>query len=420
MRTTAALGRLGHGLRWALYTGRDGDLGPPLRWWRGPRWLKWILLGPVLITLGAYGFAGWDFYLDWGVWVPATLVALQLAPPLLAGPRPLTAVRLAGLGMLLSVVVVPLELPLPGPGSPVWPLEGQVLCYLPVLVSALARARPADLPGVPVLTVLLAVGAGLAQGPRVGEKTAIWAMLVAFGSITLGYTLNHRRQALESAGQADRAALDEREKRAALQERARIARELHDAIGHHLSMIAVRAESAPYRITGLGDPARDEFAALGDAARVALDETRQLVGVLREEGSEPEHAPPPTLADLTTLVASCRESGMDIRLTAAPAQLPPAIGLAGYRIVQEALNNARRHSPGAPVSVGVSPADGELRLTIHNGPPAARPVPSPGTGTGLAGIRERVTQLGGTCQAGPRGDGGYTVAVVLPVREEAG
>jgi signal transduction histidine kinase len=189
---------------------------------------------------------------------------------------------------------------------------------------------------------------------------------------------------------------------------------LHDVIGHHLSMIAVRTDSAPYRLPGLSDSARAEFTALGEAARQALDEARSLLGVLREDNGEVDHVPQPTIDEISSLVEQSRASGASVRLTmtGSTSGVPVMIGLAAYRIVQESLSNALRHSPGAPVEVRMSSAESEIELSIANGPGSCRP-PS-GDGTGLAGIRERVALVGGRCEAGPSPDGGFRVWARLP------
>ena len=134
---------------------------------------------------------------------------------------------------------------------------------------------------------------------------------------------------------------DERQRRAVLEERTRIARELHDVVAHHMSLIAVRAETAPYRLTGLPESALAEFSSLSGVAREALTEMRRLLGVLRDDAPA-DLAPQPELADLPTLVEGAREAGLSIELSA-PASLrpvPSGVGVCAYRIVQESLSNA--------------------------------------------------------------------------------
>jgi signal transduction histidine kinase len=236
----------------------------------------------------------------------------------------------------------------------------------------------------------------------------------------------------------------ERARRAVLEERTRIARELHDVVAHHLSLIAVQAETAPYRLTGLPDPALSEFGSLSEVAREALTEMRRLLGVLRQD-QQVRLAPQPQLADLPALVEVARRAGVQIDLSV-PAELgkvPASVGLCAYRIVQESLSNASQHAPGAAVTVSVGQDAGAVQLRVANGPSAARPAhergpgnghssgpsnghgngpgngqsPGNGHGHGLTGMRERVALLGGSLSAGPTATGGFVVSAVLPVGE---
>jgi signal transduction histidine kinase len=211
----------------------------------------------------------------------------------------------------------------------------------------------------------------------------------------------------------------ERARRAVLEERARIAREMHDVVAHHMSMIAVQAETAPYRVADLPDTARAELATIATAARSALADMRRLLGVLRQEDDDTPRAPQPGLADIPDLVATAKRAGVPVTL-AMPAGdgVPEAVGLTAYRIVQEALANAARHAPGGPVRVAGRVQDGRLELAVRNGPavPGIAPsaLPGEGHGHGLMGMRERATLLGGTLSAGRDENGGYTIAAMLP------
>jgi signal transduction histidine kinase len=212
-------------------------------------------------------------------------------------------------------------------------------------------------------------------------------------------------------------------RRAVLEERAKIARELHDVVAHHLSLIAVRADAAPYRLAGLGGEARAEFGDLGETAREAMTEMRRLLGVLRT-GQAAEHVPQPQFDGVPGLVDAARDAGLAVELTQRGplSKLPAALGSCVFRIVQESLSNAGRHAPGAAISVGVEAEPSIVRLKISNGPPwPARNQTTAvnGRGHGLAGMRERVTLLGGAFSAGPTADGGFTVAAELPTGEPA-
>jgi signal transduction histidine kinase len=213
-------------------------------------------------------------------------------------------------------------------------------------------------------------------------------------------------------------------------ERARIARELHDVVAHHISVIAVQAETARLTTPGLPDAGAERFAAIGDTARAGLTEMRRLLGVLREDahlaepdipapattGPTADRHPQPGLAQLGDLIDEAREaSGSVVRLIVSGpvARLDPGVELAAYRIVQEALTNARRHAPGAAVDVELRYDGDLLRLRIRdNGPgPAARH-----TGHGLLGMRERAAAAGGSLRTGDAPGGGFRIEAQLPAK----
>ncbi len=237
-------------------------------------------------------------------------------------------------------------------------------------------------------------------------------MTVAVDSVS-----SRRRAQLALSALAERTELSQAQL-TVLEERTRIARELHDVVAHHMSLIAVRAETAPYRLTGLPDPVQAEFLALSGAAREALVDMRRLLGVLRQE-QQAGLAPQPQLADLPVLVESARLAGVPVELSA-PGVLdgvPAAVGVCAYRIVQESLSNASQHAPGAAVSVSVDHDASTVTLRVANGPGDHAGPAGTGlrTGHGLAGMRERVALLGGSLTAGPAADGGFVVAAVLPL-----
>jgi signal transduction histidine kinase len=192
-----------------------------------------------------------------------------------------------------------------------------------------------------------------------------------------------------------------------------------------MSMIAVQAETARYRISGLSEAATDEFAALSDAAREGLTDLRRLLGVLRSDAPA-EREPQPQLGDLIALVEATRRAGVTVELSMPDnggASVSAAVGLCAYRVVQEALSNAGRHAPGASVSVAVARDPRALRVNIVNGPPVtpAATVSADGRpGHGIAGMSERVTLLGGSLTAIPHGEGGFAVSATLPLVGGAG
>jgi len=250
------------------------------------------------------------------------------------------------------------------------------------------------------------------NGP-VSASLVFTAVAVAVDSLRSGLLARSELAAQTERAEAERAG------RAVLEERSRIARELHDVVAHHLSLIAVQAETAPYRLPGLAEPAAGELASLSGLARGALADMRRLLGVLRAD-QPAALAPQPQLADLPELVAATRRAGVAVELSlpAELGQVPAGVGVCAYRIVQESLSNASQHAPGAAVTVSAGQHDGALRLRVANGPGEAAGTPLKPAGHGLTGMRERVALLGGSLAAGPAPGGGFVVSAVLPLGED--
>lgn len=202
-------------------------------------------------------------------------------------------------------------------------------------------------------------------------------------------------------------------------ERARIAHELHDVVAHHVSLIALQADAARLTTPGMPAEGAQKLVAIGDTARTALAEMRRLLGVLREDaGSEPESVrhPQPGLHQVQDLLDDIREtgpSGARLIVSGHVAPLDPSIELTAYRIVQEALTNARRHATGAAVDVELEYGADALVVRVRdNGPgPGTAPV-----GHGLAGMQERAAMVGGALATGAGPFGGFVVRAVLPSR----
>lgn len=233
--------------------------------------------------------------------------------------------------------------------------------------------------------------------------------------------------------QAERLSAAEQGRRRELEERNRIARELHDVVAHSMSVITVQASTARYRRPGLDDDVVREFDEIATSSRRALGEMRGLLGILRGDDTAPT-APMPGLGDVAGLVESTRASGAEISYEItfpgtgdpgvgtgseadAEAGVPEAVGLTAFRVVQEALSNALRHAPGSLIAVTIGHDGHELRVRVRNSLPGRHEEPAPSARLGLAGIRERVTALGGSVTAGPTPDGGYEVAATLPVED---
>lgn len=213
----------------------------------------------------------------------------------------------------------------------------------------------------------------------------------------------------------------EHAERTLAQQRARIARDLHDVIAHSMSIISIQASSAPARLGPLEPQLVDEFDQIADSARRALSEMRQVLTVLRSEGESSSLAPAPGLNDIRELVEQARQAGLDVHLDW-PADPPTGelLGLAVYRIVQEAMSNAVRHAPGSQVGVTGQVSPHAFNLSITNTrSPLAQQVTDP-DGLGIIGMRERAKAAGGTLHAAPTSEGGYVVHAVLPITPQPG
>ncbi|MDX6356161.1 MAG: hypothetical protein QOF98_3064, partial [Streptomyces sp.] len=215
---------------------------------------------------------------------------------------------------------------------------------------------------------------------------------------------------------ADWAYADTLLQNAARGERARIARELHDIVAHHISSLSVQAETARLTTPGLPPEGAAKLLAIGETARQALTEMRRLLGVLRDDAHEPStRRPQPGLDQLLALVDRARDTaGTVVRLTVSGRirAVDPGTELAAYRIVQEALTNARRHAPGAAVDIELHYGQDTLRISVRDSGTGAAPGP---TGHGLLGMRERAAMAGGTLTAGPGPTAGFHVEAQLPV-----
>ncbi|KUN94095.1 ATPase [Streptomyces caeruleatus] len=343
---------------------------------------------------------------------PALLVG-----PLCAIPILLTMARPVG-AFWLSMAATPIVAVIGGAGE--WPwMPGSLACHLTVLTVVAVRTRPRTavwMWGVTGAYGLLA-DAGVGGG-YYGTNTG--PMMVISTMVLLVVALWHiRRDARQEVTAQLTVTAQERSKRTLLEERTTIARELHDVVAHHMSVVAIQAEAAPYRVENPPPELERAFVTIRENAVAALTELRRILGVVRAEDYEAPDAPQPTLADLDALLANVRDAGLTVEKTTTGAvrELPPGVELSAYRIVQEALSNSLRHAPGASARVEIGYVLGGLGLRIVSGPPPAPALvkPSPGAGHGITGMRERVTMLGGEMTAGRTEDGGYEVAVFLPV-----
>ena len=267
--------------------------------------------------------------------------------------------------------------------------------------------------------MILAVADDLIEG----EPISVFGFSVAV--VVLGWYVGRR---VRGRGEylrllEERAAYLERERHAAAQravdeERARIARELHDVVAHRVSMITVQAGAAQTVATGDPERAIRAMKDIEEAGREALAELRQVLGVLRSDEQRENLVPVHGLAEIPDLVAEMRNAGMHVSLSSngIPDALPAKVDLASYRIVQEALTNVLNHAGPAPeAEVRLSTRDQMLTIEVTDRGSAASTLP--GSGQGLVGMRERATLLGGTFEAGPRIGGGFRIMARIPIEQ---
>jgi signal transduction histidine kinase len=402
--------------------------------------------------------------------LPHLLGAWLLALP----PRRQERIQDLGLGTALAAVNVVSLLPYHGQLHPLWlaltlvAAQGLVLTWrrswpVPVLI-AIGGARvaydqigfgyaPLPLgPAIAFYTVIdrshpvvrwIAV-AGTAAGISVSQAApghhqpydAIYQVMIFFTAWAAGVLSRAKRasvQAARSRAERAEAELDRQTALAAGRERARIARELHDVVAHHVSLIAVQAEAAESLLPGRPEQARKSVQIIGDTARQALGELRRLLGVLR--GPSERHqgaptAPAASLGELGDVLDQVRGTGLpvDFQVVGTPGPLAPGVDLTAYRIVQEALTNTIRHARAARASVTLCYEPGYLTVSVTDsgrrddgprvagdGGPGLAPLLT-GSGLGLAGIAERVASCGGNLTVGPAPPDGFVVTARLPVR----
>jgi signal transduction histidine kinase len=222
----------------------------------------------------------------------------------------------------------------------------------------------------------------------------------------------------ERAEKAERTREEEARRRVA-EERLRIARDLHDVVAHHIALVNVQAGVAAHVMDKRPDQAKEALAHVREASRSALDELRATVGLLRQSGDpEAPTEPAPGLDRLDELAGTFRNAGLQVEVARADQDttLPTAVGLAAYRVVQEALTNVRKHAgPGAKAEVSVVRVGPNIEITVLDDGTVQPPDPAAGGGHGLLGMRERVTAVRGTLTTGPRYGGGFRVHAILPV-----
>jgi signal transduction histidine kinase len=301
------------------------------------------------------------------------------------------------------------------------PLEG----FLATLLAFYAVGAYADRRGVQRALPVVAVGVGndlvaLVQGRPTGNSLPSWifyAAVFAFGRI-LRSRLRLADQLAERAAQLE-VEQEEKARRAVLEERTRIARELHDVISHAVSVMVVQASVERRAVPDAAATTKETLATIERTGREALVELRRLLGVLRQSGEELSLTPQPGLDDLHALAAQLRESGLTVELDVDEGEerLSPGIELSAYRIVQEALTNVLKHARATRVEVTLRNNGDRLELEVADDGRGSGS--RPGSGHGLIGMRERAALYGGSLEAGPAPGGGWRITVLLPLEAAA-
>ncbi|GGW73635.1 sensor histidine kinase [Streptomyces griseoloalbus] len=414
-------------LRDDLWTWRADPLPPSV-------WLRWfphgiVCLAALGVLLGDAAQLNDNGGVDPGF---AFLIALVHAGAMVfALWRPIAAWWLSMVAVLVGAFAVRAVM-VAGGDTFTWPWTAAgIIAHLFVLLLLALRVRTRVSVEALALTALATY---VVQGP-VGavnyQPTGQLAVILFAVVVVLGTALRGRREARAELEQQTTLTAEERARRTILEERGRIARELHDVVAHHMSVISIQAQVAPHLVQDPPEELKENLAGIRQNAVEALTELRRVLDVLRAEhpaageppdGAAAPHAPQPTLDRLEALVENTRAAGLGVttEITGERRPLPPGVELSAYRIVQEALSNVLRHAPGATARVALTYDPLGLRVEVVDTGPTRRAPASPGAGHGLLGMRERAVMLGGTLTAGPRSGDGYRVDAYLPAASPTG
>jgi signal transduction histidine kinase len=408
----------------------SGGACVPLRWEARPAHVQYVRrVRPVHVFARRYGF---DLLIVIGAIVGAIEVAFLRDETL----EPGTSRWLAASAVALAIIglVGRRRMPFAAPLA-VWLLaaglswvDGQAVgasaaitaagWAAAVLLGMLPDARQSRV-GLVVVLVAAATIAYNDADQSAGDYVFIPALFAI--AWLAGYAL--RERGARAAAAEERAAQAEREReenarRAVFEERVRIARELHDVVAHHVSMMGVQAGAARLVVDRDRAKAKEALAAIEASSRQAVVELHRLLGFLRQAGDRDDLASTPRLRELPRLAASMRDSNLavDVRVEGEERSLPPTVDVSAYRIVQEALTNTLKHSAASRADVRLRYRPDELEVeVVDDGRADGAPVPGPG-GLGLIGMRERAALHGGQLSAGPLAGGGFRVRVKLPTR----
>jgi signal transduction histidine kinase len=386
-----------------------------------PRWLLWrghdlVEIADVLTALICFAISNSTLASQNGRRLPGGQILaghprdllllfafVNCAPLVLRTRFPLSAWLASAVAIILTNVLI-------APVSSFGFLPAALLVNFLCLYAVTVRCQPRVTVAAAVVTVTV--------GVFVDPDAVFAAIFLTAVPLLLGAVVRQRRSGERQLAEQE---LRHSGERALLEERQRIARELHDVVAHHMSVIAIQAEAAPYKTADPPPELVESFGDIRSSALAGLTELRRVLGVLRDGGRST--APQPGLGELDTLLDSARNGGVSVTATSSgdPVTLPEGVDLSAYRIVQEALSNAMRHAPGSHVEVHVGYRPGGLAVDVRNdhgrvgGNHMAH---TAGGGHGIIGMRERATMLGGSLDAGPTDDGGFLVTAVLPTSPE--
>ncbi|WP_190033990.1 sensor histidine kinase [Streptomyces fructofermentans] len=413
-------------LRDDLWTARAAPLPPSV-------WLRWLPHGMVCLTAFGSAVSNVDHLADryqFSAQAAMLCSVLQGLAVVLALWRPVPAWWASTVVSVVTALIARDHLlDDPHSGDPSWPwappgliAHGIVLLLLSLRLPTRVSAEALGLTALLTYAVQGVIG-GANYGPSGKVAVALFTVVVL-----LGTALRGRREARHQLVEQTGITVEERARRTLLEERNRIARELHDVVAHHMSVISIQAQVAPLLVEKPSVELKENLEGIRKNALEALTELRRVLCVLRSEnpedpyglgaagtGNAPE-GPQPTLDRLDALIDNTRAAGLEVvaEVRGEASAYPPGLQLSAYRIVQEALSNALRHAPGSRVRVRVTHDLRGLYLEVTNSRPEGPLSSSPGAGHGLLGMRERAVMLGGHVAAHPTLPGGFTVSAFLP------
>ncbi len=341
--------------------------------------------------------------------IGVALLLLQTLPLAVRRRFPIAVIWLTGLSVTAYVV-------LGYPGSIGG--FGNVIAFYTVAVRL---GRKASGVSIAIASVCIVVGASVSFATAlIPPQILAWNLIAYLGTWIVADTIRGRRIRAEEELVLAAAEAREREDRALLavaDERARIARELHDVVAHHVTVMVVQAGAARRSMDSSPADAREALAAVESVGRTTLEEMRRILGVLRAGPDDETLQPQPGVDRLPALIAQTRDAGLpvDLAVEGTPRALPPGIDLTAYRIVQEALTNTLKHAGRASATVRLRYEPDRFAIEVADDGRGAAALPGDAGGHGLVGMRERVGLFGGRLEAGPRASGGYAVRAVLPL-----